>query len=440
MSPSSAGVKTTPGNNVGVERYIGSYLIQTTTARPKHQIQRLNKNYNYQRHNSNPQDVKHKDTNNRYVTPPGSANDNWVDGTTLYSYPCRGNIRKCHQQQQPTPSSPPARNEKFHPQTQLSRLAIHTQGIPLILTGRNNNSSRKTNHNYPQKCNNNYIDMGGVRYNMPPPSIDPTKVKSDNNSVSVATDTLSVASDESSSSNNSENCLPRIIKPRKRRKKDRKPPQTTQILKVNTSDTQQTVTPPVTPSDISSDIPNLNHDFDDIQELTNQQNHCSPTSCQCKLCDPCGQIWNVDSSFLTGLQFTNSDYNAPSTVDKMVSTLRRSWSDPMPDHHLRVKSNGDVGVIGSGRYSSSSNSLNNVTQIKNSQKLNISTEIVTSPNGHRDLEIKFLSFSCSPAQNTSKHSSDDNIVDRLQRLSEEKDYDLSYDTTQISRLLLTVEE
>ena len=42
--------------------------------------------------------------------------------------------------------------------------------------------------------------------------------------VTANIDSLSIASDESSGSNNSENSLPRIIKPRKRRKKDRKPP------------------------------------------------------------------------------------------------------------------------------------------------------------------------------------------------------------------------
>jgi len=161
----------------------------------------------------------------------------------------------------------------------LSRLAIHTQGAPLILAGRfynrgkvhSNNSNNSGNSNgitNTPSCGNiagNYVHNNNANPSMtsnvngstrcpasriaPQKSMDavakksPTTVSS--NSKTAATnadcssatakentgssnianiDSLSIASDESSGSNNSENSLPRIIKPRKRRKKDRKPP------------------------------------------------------------------------------------------------------------------------------------------------------------------------------------------------------------------------
>lgn len=147
----------------------------------------------------------------------------------------------------------------------LSRLAIHTQGAPLILAGRFYNRGRIHNNNNNNNSNSigtanticsNYIQNSGnpsmtstvngatkcpvsrvtsqksVETNSkkpPNPKTNPdcsnTTGKENAGSANIANiDSLSIASDESSGSNNSENSLPRIIKPRKRRKKDRKPP------------------------------------------------------------------------------------------------------------------------------------------------------------------------------------------------------------------------
>ncbi|EGI57861.1 hypothetical protein G5I_14048 [Acromyrmex echinatior] len=158
------------------------------------------------------------------------------------------------------------------------RLAIHTQGAPLILAGRfynrgkvhsnnSNNSGNSNGNTNTPPCGNitgNYVHNNAnpsMTSNVngttrcpasriaPQRSMEATAKKSpttvSSNSKTAATnadcssatakentgssnianiDSLSIASDESSGSNNSENSLPRIIKPRKRRKKDRKPP------------------------------------------------------------------------------------------------------------------------------------------------------------------------------------------------------------------------
>lgn len=143
----------------------------------------------------------------------------------------------------------------------MSRLAKHAQGAPLILTGRyknksyvnnnnNNNNIKKENiiqlkqnnvnpkddfltprsinnstcYNVTQNNNNNNNNFcpnnNQINNNQQHKNIN------SNNNISIA-DTISITSDEStgSSVNNcpQETCLPRIIKPRKRRKKDRKP-------------------------------------------------------------------------------------------------------------------------------------------------------------------------------------------------------------------------
>ncbi|EZA55480.1 hypothetical protein X777_04274 [Ooceraea biroi] len=154
------------------------------------------------------------------------------------------------------------------------RLAIHTQGAPLILAGRfynrgkihgNNSGSGSPNGaastlngnvvgNYVHNSGNSSMTSNGATrcpasriatqksaeaaLKKPPTMTTPNSKTTANPDCSSAAvgkenagsssianiDSLSIASDESSGSNNSENSLPRIIKPRKRRKKDRKPP------------------------------------------------------------------------------------------------------------------------------------------------------------------------------------------------------------------------
>ncbi|XP_023287876.1 uncharacterized protein LOC111673920 [Orussus abietinus] len=124
----------------------------------------------------------------------------------------------------------------------LSRLAIHTQGAPLVLAGRF--------HGRPKSMGNEgcMANPGpgpghpGIGRCQPPRPLRPAMAGNEKKPLNpkdsppgakdptpgpgniANIDSLSIASDESSGSNNSENSLPRIIKPRKRRKKDRKPP------------------------------------------------------------------------------------------------------------------------------------------------------------------------------------------------------------------------
>lgn len=85
----------------------------------------------------------------------------------------------------------------------LARLALHAQGAPLILPTRG-----------PQRGAPSYRGAA-----LPAAGRDATD---GDGSPPSASDAVSVTSDEGSTGH-AENCLPRIIKPRKRRKKDRKP-------------------------------------------------------------------------------------------------------------------------------------------------------------------------------------------------------------------------
>lgn len=163
--------------------------------------------------------------------------------------------RRCNQQQQSQQQQQQVSDQQasvhLH-KNPLSRLAIHTQGAPLILAGRFHNrgkvhASGTANGVGNTVCGNaavnGYVHNGGNTGAMNagvrcpparpqrPMELSKKQQQQGNPKSESATagnsianiDSLSIASDESSGSNNSENSLPRIIKPRKRRKKDRKP-------------------------------------------------------------------------------------------------------------------------------------------------------------------------------------------------------------------------
>ncbi|XP_076247575.1 uncharacterized protein LOC143187331 [Calliopsis andreniformis] len=137
------------------------------------------------------------------------------------------------------------------PKSPLSRLAIHTQGAPLILANRFHNRGKLLNNSlnpnlgitstlvnsYDHSSGNTIAMKNITRCPVPraqrlsgleeakkqPGSLSNKVDKEMGPGRNINIDSLSIASDESSGSNNSENSLPRIIKPRKRRKKDRKP-------------------------------------------------------------------------------------------------------------------------------------------------------------------------------------------------------------------------
>ncbi|XP_076397792.1 uncharacterized protein LOC143266085 [Megachile rotundata] len=162
--------------------------------------------------------------------------------------------RRCNQQQQQQSQQVCDQQVSVHlHKNPLSRLAIHTQGAPLILAGRFHNrgkvhTSGTANGVGNTVCGNaavnSYIHNSGntgtpsgtmnggarcpparpqrpVELSKKPGNPKPESTGAGNSIANI--DSLSIASDESSGSNNSENSLPRIIKPRKRRKKDRKP-------------------------------------------------------------------------------------------------------------------------------------------------------------------------------------------------------------------------
>lgn len=170
MSPASSGP-------IEVERYIGACLI-SNQSRHKANSKRIQDNYHHQR------------SSDAYQTFP----DRWAGGVPLISY---ANQRWSRQENQ----------EQKGP---ISHLVVHAQGAPLILTSRYGNRTNKSKNNRKNSELNENCKIQESKENI--------------KNISPNTDTVSVASDESTGSGNVETCLPRIIKPRKRRKKDRKPP------------------------------------------------------------------------------------------------------------------------------------------------------------------------------------------------------------------------
>lgn len=262
----------------------------------------------------------------------------------------------------PTPGKGPQQFQarKVFPdeeRTPLSRLAIHTQGAPLIHAG-------KCNIQRKPQLKNNRGDVIVRRNN---------KYK-DSRGVAGPSDNLSVASDESSGSGQLENILPRIIKPRKRRKKDRKPCPTP------SESVEGIPTPPeTTPRSHSAgmpDDPQLHHRFEDVAE---SDVPCPQSSCQCHYCDPSG-IW---------------DSPGPDLV------LRRSWSEPLPGAPRPLQRSYSLGAADGKEVPWESLKGCDIS-VKESEQprpaprtpcLEVSTEIVTSLHGHRDLEIRFYSAS-----------------------------------------------
>jgi hypothetical protein len=202
--------------------------------------------------------------------------------------------------------------------------------------------------------------------------------------------------------------------------------------------------------------PKLHHNFDDVEEDGALFPYpCPPSLCHCRYCDPSGLIWDVGqhcySPFLTApsstvdnkstsyskspfaniplfltppptdvrsFDFFNKDTLSASSPlvflpeNDNSSVLRRSWSEPLPSSSCgSEESHCSFGTVGHGRVcddekvtesrharktggcnASVEVPVSNVS-LAASQSLEVSTEIVTSPNGHRDIEIKFYSSS-----------------------------------------------
>ncbi|KAG7309750.1 hypothetical protein JYU34_004250 [Plutella xylostella] len=339
--------------------------------------------------------------------------------------------------------APPAR------QTPISKLAMHAQGAPLIIQNRYDRRKFTTTpeqrHQRPGPPQQEPArdEPGPRRAPHPPARARPARNHN--------ADAVSVASDESSGSNNSETMLPRIIKPRKRRKKDRKPN--------NIVPHDMTVT--------NLDIGDVDHCG--VSSMTNQshgiydETYCgelnmpyrvdvkveygerapepyrvaalgealeatrfglaeaaapaeSASSCQCRYCDPVGQIWDSDSIAHLLDENTTGDFAPTKLEDSMKvvgsmgrrgadATLRRSWSDPSSRVPMRKEVGG--GEAGSAPHLYSlfppARRGSSPHEPRSPLALEISSEIVTSINGHRDLEIKL--FSTSPPASVTSESS-----------------------------------
>ncbi|KAB0800552.1 hypothetical protein PPYR_06292 [Photinus pyralis] len=364
MSPASSGA-------LEVERYIGAYLISSQSRSKGNSTKHVRDQFHH-REDFVPRFNTHQSQRCRSI-------DGWAGGIPLISfanYQRRGQF------------------VRFQENYPLSHLAVHTQGAPLILNNKHNQRKNKSS------ADKNYVKTRGPSANFKP---------KDNRGV----DAVSVNSDESSASTNSENSLPRIIKPRKRRKKDRKPshlicPLETEDCfstdsgspEINTTENEiigshlpfifsrlHVSTGDPLPDNISrrnhhteiQETPKLHHKFEDVEELSKDLNENQQASlCQCRYCDPAGQIWDVQrhcySPFLT-TPIHQSDFNFPDIQETSTNHFDLSKS---------------VNISDRGLYLKEDQIESNTFPLRSSRDLEVSTEIVTSLNGHRDLEIKFF--------------------------------------------------
>lgn len=457
MSPASQG-------SLEVERYIGSNLISSCTRvnNPRNNGKGRRSEDKVQRSNQNSGDAfsRHGNIRQGYTMP-----------NVITSCGCRGTVNRVGQfaaagwtgvplisvvdskkkNQYQDRSRIATAEDDSSLRTPLSRLAIHTQGAPIILSGRCYNGRKNQNRGNQNRSGDVVIRRSN-------------KYKDNiSHGHSVRSDCLSVASDESSGSGQSENCLPRIIKPRKRRKKDKKPLTSTneEPAEKNSEGLKSTfdnkseieistrslsdcsVKPNLTVglkvcigsqnnelAEDDSHYPKLLHNFEDVTESEALSYGCLPSSCQCHYCDPSG-IWDAPSNFFSKNSEKDSTFLSPTPLGSRKSfqylfppdlVLRRSWSEPTPDSHNdfrgslwrsnsfndwkigqnwteKVVNNNQNSIINrnfSADKNSNRNDKSSVDKANYSKQcLEVSTEIVTSPNGHRDLEIRFYSSSPS---------------------------------------------
>lgn len=266
----------------------------------------------------------------------------------------------------------PRKQQQFQQQNRLNndfdenamtRLALHAHGAPLILAGRYWN-----NKNQNQRRNEQTLDVPTTTI----PST-PTQINDECSSSSSSTSSLTIGVVTQ------EMCLPRIIKPRKRRKKDRKP-----VVQ------QEEETTKIKLDETTIESIKLN------EELI--------SSCSCRLCDPYCKIW--------------------------AFPLRRSCSDTTAEIiQEKVK---DVGVIGSNRlttvrneWRSQPHSINDQIDYTNSRKgsfsdsgdsgcdilsgINFTDDLLCCKNHEEELTNKFknsMDIKCDQSSDSSSVFSD----------------------------------
>lgn len=189
-------------------------------------------------------------------------------------------------------------------------------------------------------------------------------------------------SDESSGAA-SENSLPRIIKPRKRRKKERKPMPVVAVA-VTAVTTTTTVQPladlpssppspaellPLSSKQLSPALQPRDAQFFDTVQLSADIKAVSledVSTCQCACCDPVGNVWDV------GRRCFSPSLTRPEPA-------RRSWSEESSSSVLKAVDYVKPDMVAP------------VARVR-THSLEVSSEIVTSHNGHRDIEIKFFTM------------------------------------------------
>ncbi|KAL5283446.1 hypothetical protein ACFFRR_005994 [Megaselia abdita] len=238
-----------------------------------------------------------------------------------------------------TPSIVCPQSTKNYDENTLSKLALQTHGMPLILSSsgryRNRNFYRNQQPHPNQYMQNKQLYQQQQQQllqhhnnshlqNQSSSTSSIHKITENNQNICnkhVELDTNSNSSSSSlSSSSTTDTCLPRIIKPRKRRKKDRKP----QTVSTNDGPSSSSTSSPSLQTSYTINNENSNNSSNDLAVptadnfLTTLQ---QSSTCYCRLCDPSHRIW--------------------------AFPLRRSYSDNTPEVELHKTK--DVGVIGSNR-------------------------------------------------------------------------------------------
>ncbi|KAK8732692.1 hypothetical protein OTU49_006881 [Cherax quadricarinatus] len=226
----------------------------------------------------------------------------------------------------------------------LARLALHTQGAPLILSSRGP-------HRTPPPCSPNTAS--------PPPDASPPP----------ASDAVSVTSDEGSTGH-AENCLPRIIKPRKRRKKDRKPTGGTG----NSGGGECVAGGEGSGDDSSGTIVTLKPY---MPMCYNYGASTHARSCEGSRACGCGQCAPIHV-------FPTPPPSPASSALSTMSSASSSCSSSSEDEPLGAAAGGD------GDGESRSQLVRSLSEPKPQSTIHISSTVTQSFAGHRDLDIRIV--------------------------------------------------
>lgn len=235
----------------------------------------------------------------------------------------------------------------------LARLALHTQGAPLILANRG-----------PQRSSRGSEVEG---------------------SPAAASDAVSVTSDEGSTGH-AENCLPRIIKPRKRRKKDRKP-------------VVGSPPPTATEGDGSGSIVTLK------PYLPMCYNYHSKAGTGCEGSRTCGCGTCVPSHVFPTPPPSpaSSSSSVPSSLSSASSSCSSSEDEPMlgwmGGHSPGPGPGPGPRLVPEGR----SQLVRSLSEPQSASTLHISSTVTHSFAGHRDLDIRIVSGAQREAASRTRH-------------------------------------